>query len=219
MLTAIRHAAWIRQMSVLLIVSVVSFLVYPDISVAREEEKPFQAGRALRVTIWQEPELSGDHSIDHEGYVILPLIGRIQVSSYTKDSLESYLVTEYSNYLRNPIIMIEPLIRIGVTGEVKDPGLYRVNPDAPLWDVIGLSGGPTSKANLKNLRIVRNGEVIHKSLLEAFENGESLQSVGMVSGDQVHIPTSRPIMDWRTILAFMSLGVSTAFLIVRIVEK
>lgn len=219
MLTSIRHARWAKKMSVLLILSVVALLVFPEISAALEEEKPFQAGRALRVTIWQEPELSGDFSIDHEGYVILPLLGRIQVSAYTKDSLESYLASEYSSYLRGPIIMIEPLIRIGVVGEVKEPGLYRVNPDSPLWDVIGLSGGPTSRANLKKLKIVRNGEVVSQNLLGAFENGQSLQSVGMMSGDQVQVPAARPGMDWRTMIALMSLGVSTAFLIVRIVDN
>jgi polysaccharide export outer membrane protein len=218
MLTSIRHAGWTRKICVLLTLCIVALLICSDVAAAQEGEKPYQPGRALRVTIWQEPDLSGDFSIDNEGFVILPLVERIQVSGYTKDSLESYLTSEYSNYLRAPIITVEPLIRVGVIGEVKEPGLYRVNPDSPLWDVIGLSGGPTPRANLKNIKIMRNGEIVSEDLLVAFERGASLESIGMMSGDQVHVPIARP-MDWRTLIAFMSLGVSTAFLIVRVTDN
>jgi len=39
----------------------------------------FAPGSAVQVTIWQEPDLSGSFSIDSEGYVILPLIGKVKV--------------------------------------------------------------------------------------------------------------------------------------------
>ena len=215
MLISLLTSRWCRLISVTLASCFAILMFVPDDAMAVTDESPFQPGRAIQVTIWQEPDLSGSYSIDSNGYVILPLIGRVQVSRFTKDSLEGYLVDEYSNYLRSPIIMVEPLIRIGVVGEVRSPGLYRVNPDSPLWDVIGLSGGFTSRANISKIRIMRSGEVVNEHLLPAFESGESLYTIGIQSGDQVFVPQGRRVMEWRTVIAFMSLGISATWLIIR----
>ncbi len=218
MIISLKSAGWSREISITLITLLLFIVCAPDLLHAEgglSEDLLFQPGSAVLVTIWQEPDLSGDYSIDSKGYVALPLIGKIQVSRFTKDSLESYLVTEYSNYLRSPIIMVEPLIRIGVLGEVRSPGLYRVSPEAPLWDVIEKSGGLTSKANLLKIKFMRRGEVVNSQLLQAFENGESLQVIGMQSGDQVVVPSSRRVMEWRTIIALVSLGVSTISIVLR----
>jgi len=215
MITRIINSGIKWKLSLVLLCTLTAVFLEQDASYADQGEGPFQPGRALRVTIWQEPDLSGDYSIDSNGYVILPLIGRINVSRFSQESLESYLTNEYSNYLRSPIIMVEPLIRVGVLGEVKQPGLFRVNPDSPLWDVIDMSGGPTAKANIKGIKVIRNGKVVSKDLLSAFENGESLSSIGIESGDQVYVPPSRRPMEWRTMVSLMSIGVATVSLILR----
>jgi polysaccharide export outer membrane protein len=219
MLIYIQCSGWRKMLCTLLVLGLASLVCFPEPMLADEDDKPFQPGRAIQVTIWQEPDLSGEYSIDSEGYIILPLIGRVNVSRFTKDSLESYLTAEYSNYLRSPIIMIEPLIRVGVLGEVKQPGLFKVSPHAPLWDVVDMAGGPTVRANIKSFKIMRNGEIVSSELLGAFEEGESLQNIGIESGDLVLVPTSRRAMEWRTVVALMSMAISTTFFIVNQVNK
>lgn len=219
MLIKFHHSRWSKDLNVLLVSALTFLLCSPDLSHAIDDgETPFKPGKALRVTIWQQPDLSGDYSIDSEGYVIFPLIGRIKVSRYTRDSLKSYLSSEYSNYLRSPIITIEPLIRVSVLGEVKAPGLFRVNPESPLWDVIEMTGGPTTVANMKKIKVMRRGKVINKELLIAFENGESLNSLGFKSGDQIVVPRARRVMEWRTVIALISLSITTTFFIIRQVK-
>jgi len=203
----------------LLLLGLTSLICFSDPMLAVEDEKPFQPGTAIQVTIWQEPDLSGEYSIDSEGYIILPLIGRVNVSRFTRDSLKSYLTAEYSNYLRGPIIMIEPLIRVGVLGEVKQPGLFRVSPHTPLWDVVDLAGGPTVRANMKKFSVMRSGKIVKSELLGAFEQGASLQHIGIESGDLVLVPTGRRTMEWRTVIALMSMGITTTFLIINQAKK
>ena len=214
MLISIQCSRWSRTLSTFLVLGLTFLICFSDPALAADDEIPFRPGRALQVTIWQEPELSGEYSIDSEGYVIMSLIGRIQVSRYTKDSLESYLTAEYSNYLRNPIIMIEPLIRVGVLGLVRFPGLFKVSPHSPLWDVVDLAGGPTSRANLKKFQVMRDGKVVNSDLLGAFENGASLHNIGIESGDLVIVPSTRRRMEWRTVIALMSMAITTTFLII-----
>ncbi len=214
MLTAMHDSPWFRKLVVVLVCGLTYLMLTPSPSPSLDRERPFQPGQALSVTIWQEPDLSGEYSIDSQGYVILPLIGRVKVSDFSKESLESYLVNEYSSYLRSPIIMVEPLIRVGVVGQVAQPGLYRVSPDAPLWDVLEESGGFARRANLKGINVMRGGDVIQSDLLHDLEMGKSAATIGIESGDLIMVPEARRVMEWRTIIAFVSLGVSTTFLIV-----
>lgn len=213
MLIAIHDTLWFRKVVMLLIGGVI-FLTTPASAQVFDRARPFQPGQALEVTIWQEPDLSGEYSIDSQGYVILPLIGRVKVSDFSKESLESFLVNEYSSYLRSPIIMVEPLMRVGVVGQVSQPGLYRVNPDAPLWDVLVESGGFARRANLKGIKVMRGGNVVRTDLLNDLEVGKSAATIGLQSGDLIMVPESRRVMEWRTIIAFVSLGVTTTFLVI-----
>ena len=41
---------------------------------------PLRSGDALRLRIWREPDLSGDFTIDDDGVVTLPKIGRVQAA-------------------------------------------------------------------------------------------------------------------------------------------
>jgi protein involved in polysaccharide export with SLBB domain len=168
----------------------------------------FEPGSAIQVTIWQEPDLSGNFSIDSQGYVILPLIGKVNVSKMTTESLEGYLKEEYSSYLRNPIIETLPLIRVSVLGNVRYPGLYRVEHDRPLWDVIAMAGGPTERGDVTRTFVMRGGKVVNKNLLPAYEEGISLREVGILSGDQVVVPGYKGPFPWRTLVSVGSLAVS-----------
>jgi len=168
----------------------------------------FAPGSAIQVTIWQEPDLSGDFSIDSRGYVILPLIGKVNVSRFTPESLESYLQEEYASYLRNPIIQTLPLIRVSVLGYVREPGLYRVEPDRPLWDVIAMAGGPSDRGDVTRMFVSRQGLVRIESLLDAYEEGISMREVGIESGDQIIVPTRKGPFPWRMIVSFASIGIA-----------
>jgi polysaccharide export outer membrane protein len=178
--------------------------VYPD----DDRDYTFTPGTAIEVTIWQEPDLSGDFSIDSKGYVILPLIGKVNVGRYTSESLESYLEEEYSSYLRNPIIQTLPLIRVSVVGNVRAPGLYRVEPDRPFWDIIAMAGGPTERGDITRMFVMRGGEIVNQDLLSAYERGVSMQEIGIQSGDQIMIPRYKGPFPWRMIISISSLSVS-----------
>ena len=185
--------------------------LYPN----QDSDYTFTPGSAIQVTIWQEPELSGDFSIDSQGYVILPLIGKVNVTRFTSESLEGYLEEEYASFLRNPMVQTLPLIRVSVLGNVRLPGLYRVEPDRPLWDVIALAGGPTERGDVTRLLVMRGRQVINKDLLVAYEEGVSLKEVGIESGDQIVVPNYKGPFPWGTMLTIASLSISVVAIVTR----
>ena len=168
----------------------------------------FTPGSAIQVTIWQEPDLSGNFSIDRQGYVILPLSGKVNVMRSTPERLECYLREAYSSYLRSPIIQTLPPIRVSVLGHVQDTVLYRVEPDRPLWDIIEMAGGPSNKGDVTRMYVMRGGEKVNENLLLAYEEGISLREIGIESGDQVIVPHPKGPFPWRTMLSVASLTVS-----------
>ncbi|MCI0515565.1 polysaccharide biosynthesis/export family protein [candidate division KSB1 bacterium] len=155
----------------------------------------FQPGDGIRLKVWQlivqesntspTGKLSDDYTIDGDGYALFPIIGRIKVKGMTAERLIEDLKDRYSPYLREPVIYVQPLIRVLVQGAFNKPGAYRIEPTASLWELIEKADGPTSECNLQKLRVERGGKIIMSDLLAQFEKGYSINDIGIRSGDQL----------------------------------
>jgi protein involved in polysaccharide export with SLBB domain len=140
-------------------------------------------GDDLDIQIWREPDLSGTFLVDGEGFVTLPLLGRVQVAARPLSELREDLVGRYAVELRNPSISITPRRRVYVLGEVTRPGLLALDPTMTLAGAVALAGGANREGDLSNLRIMRNGEVF----LDGAGPGADLLSVDIRSGDQIYV--------------------------------
>lgn len=140
-------------------------------------------GDDLEIQIWREPDLSGTFLVDGDGFVTLPLLGRVQVAAQPLSELRDDLVARYAVELRNPSIAITPRRRVYVLGEVTRPGLLALDPTMTLAGAVALAGGASREGDLSNLRIMRNGEVV----MERVGPGVDLLSIDIRSGDQVYV--------------------------------
>ncbi len=128
------------------------------------EDVGLQPGDAIQVRIWQEPDLSGDFTVNPNGQAVLPLLGDVQVEGRTAQELADSLKTAYGKYLRNPSIDVKVLRRVSVQGEVRSPGFYPVDATVSLADVLALAGVLTSNGDPKKIRLVRSGQVVDVEL-------------------------------------------------------
>lgn len=74
------------------------------------------------------------------------------------------------NYEKTEIIPQESQITVYLYGEVKYPGLYNLDENSRLYELINLAGGFTSNAKIDNLnlaRIITNNEMI---IIEQIQN-------------------------------------------------
>lgn len=182
----------------------------------------FQPGDAVRIHIWelfreggQDLNLSNDYPINMEGFIIMPLIAEVKVVGLTSYELMKVLEDRYRAYLRDPYIYVRPLIRITMQGAFNQPGSYRTDPSASLWDLVALAGGPNARCDLKNMRVERGGEIVMKKVLDSFERGYSLDDVGIRSGDQIVAPV-RSGFDFRFLLTMVNLFASITLLYMRL---
>ncbi|MFQ5601665.1 MAG: polysaccharide biosynthesis/export family protein [bacterium] len=161
----------------------------------------FRRSDALRLTIWlpfnindgknQNLNLNGNYPIDSRGYVFFPLLGDVKVVGYNTTTLAEILVEKYSPYFQDPVIIVEPLIRVTMLGAFRRPGTYLIPPNATLWQLVDLAGGPDDDSNLKKLWVERGGKIVKKNILSGFEKGYTLQELGIFSGDQVLVPARK----------------------------
>jgi polysaccharide biosynthesis/export protein len=142
-----------------------------------------QPGDQIVLSIWREPDLSGTFTVDAAGTVVLPRLGPLPAASLSGSQLQDTVRQEFTRYLRNPSIQVQVLRRVGVQGEVRDPGLYMVDLTKTLREVISEAGGITEFGNPNRISIMRDGERI--PLDE--DEGARFVTAELRSGDQVFV--------------------------------
>jgi polysaccharide export outer membrane protein len=182
----------------------------------------FQPGDAIRIQVWDlyqaqggNINISGDYPINASGCIIMPLLGEIKVRGLTVYELMNTLVEKLKPYLHNPYVEVHPLIRVTMQGAFGRPGSYRVDPTGSLWDLVAEAGGPAANADLRKMVVERGGKVVIKDLLKSFENGYSLEDVGVESGDQI-ILRGHGALDIGTLLMMINLFASIFLLYLRL---
>jgi protein involved in polysaccharide export with SLBB domain len=118
------------------------------------------SGDKLKVTVYEEKDLSGSFEVGGEGVVSLPLIGAVSASGVTIRELEKRIESKLlEGYLRNPKVNIEvtnyrPFY---ILGEVKEPGSYPYVNGMSVLNAVALGGGFTYRANKRNITLLRAG--------------------------------------------------------------
>ncbi len=112
-------------------------------------------GDALRITVFGEPELSGEFVVDGVGQVSIPLLGQVDADGYTVPELEQLVKAALlqKNILRDPQVSAEvtnyrPYY---ILGEVNDPGQYSYTNGLTVMNAIATAGGFTYRANRKRI--------------------------------------------------------------------
>jgi polysaccharide export outer membrane protein len=83
--------------------------------------------------------------IDPNGFIDLPLAGRVQASGLTLDQFKGELSSKLSKYILNPQISVNMTESgsqpVSVVGEVTNPGVHQLTGSKRLLEVLSMSGG------------------------------------------------------------------------------
>jgi polysaccharide export outer membrane protein len=172
-----------------------------------------EPGDVVRTLIWREKDMSSDFKVDERGRLTLPMLGVVNVVGRPWEQLRDSLITEYQRQLRNPSIILTPLRRVQVLGEVTKPGQYLADPTLSLAGLVALAGGATPLGDLRRVRVVRDGQLVVKS---ASVESLLLRS-GVHSGDQVFVDR-RPWLERNGALVSSTL-ISAAGILITILHR
>jgi polysaccharide export outer membrane protein len=112
-------------------------------------------GDSVRITVWRKPEFSGDYVVAPDGSITHPLFRTVKVAGLPYAKAEANLRTFLSQFEDNPQFVMEPLIRIAVSGEVTRPLVFASRPETSLGEAIARAGGPTPNAANNRVRLIR----------------------------------------------------------------
>jgi protein involved in polysaccharide export with SLBB domain len=116
------------------------------------------AGDKIRVTVFGQPDLSGDFEIDGQGGLSLPLIQRVNAIGLTIPQLEDAITNKLKpNYLKNPRVNIEVLNYrpFYILGEVQNPGSYAYVNGMTIVTAVAIAGGFTYRAKKDSFELTR----------------------------------------------------------------
>lgn len=104
-------------------------------------------------------------TVDADGDIIYPGIGKIHVAGMTVDDLRDYITREVSKEVKDPLVLVQMInYRINVSGEVVRPGAIIVtSPRFSILDAIAQAGDLTQYGERNNVLLIReeNGERKH----------------------------------------------------------
>lgn len=162
----------------------------------------FSPGDAIRITASADTGsfINGDYTISMDGTAFLPIIGQVNVTKMSTAEFSTLLRNAYQPYLRYPELQVQPLIRVCVLGGFTQPGMYYLEPNKSIWDILYISGGLKFSDGLKQLRWERNNKVINKNLAPLVESGQSLRQIGFKSGDQLRVREKPPQDFWDRVI-------------------
>lgn len=138
--------------------------VYPPLPASEINKPPvsytLDAGDKLRVTVYREPELSGEFAVGSAGQISLPLIGEVPVKGLGRAEVEAEITRRLANgLLRDPRVAVDiyAVRSFAILGEVQRPGTFPAEPGTGILDAIALAGGYTYRANEKRI-LLRRGK-------------------------------------------------------------
>ena len=162
---------------------------------ARLDQGDFRPGGRILLAVQNEPALSDTFVVESDCRLRLPqpTVGALSLHGVLRSELEQRVTDYVSQFLREPTVAARPLLRLGVEGEVVRAGFYSVTADAVLADVVIAAGGATANADMKKLRIERNGDAIWEgaALRRAIAEGWTLDEAYLRDGDQVIVGRRR----------------------------
>ena len=146
-------------------------------------------GDGIKISFFNiEEEINGEYFIQDNGNIHLPYLGLLKTMNKDFSELRSDVIKGYTNIYKNPEISVQPLYRIGILGEVTNPGVYYVSGFETITDVLALAGGENSDSNIEDIMILRNDSQMKIDLESFLEGNNNLTDIGIESGDKIFVP-------------------------------
>ncbi len=144
-------------------------------------------GDEVILRFWGSYTLDKRTTVSPDGYIYFDPIRKQQhVTGMTYGALKAIVgdIVESKIGVDGEVRVISNRkIKINVAGEAKNPGSISVPPFYNFWQTLMVSGGPSSMGSIRNIALVRQGEVVNKIDIYAFLQSGEWPDVGMREND------------------------------------
>ena len=119
------------------------------------------------------------YTLDEDGRIELPLVGKIELKNLTIDQAKDRMQMEIDKYINQTTVIVKlSNFNLTLLGEVTRPGLYKVyQSQINLFEAVSMAGNMTNFAKKKEVKIIRQTD-----------NGSEIITVDMGKADILSSP-------------------------------
>jgi polysaccharide export outer membrane protein len=172
------------------------------------QNKFISAGDVIEIFVWQNPDLNRDVTVDADGQISHPLIGRMQAAGLTIIQLEEIIREKFSEYIKAPQVSVTRKKFAGkvfvtmkkfagnkiiVLGEINYPGIYTYKGAINLIEVMALAGDFTKDAHQDSVIVVRGNlsekpQALRINMAKVITRGTKKTDIILQPNDVVYVP-------------------------------
>lgn len=149
-----------RSLPVLIILAACLLALRPAEAVAQSSAPVVSPGDVVRVTVFRKPELTGEMDVAPDGSLVHPLYRAVNVAGITEGEMEQRIRAFLTRYEAEPSFVIERMVRVTVSGEVRQPNVQLLKPSATVFEALTRAGGATERGSLQRVSLYHKGEII-----------------------------------------------------------
>ena len=160
---------------------------------------PYKLGPrdVVRVTVYNNPDLTTEAQLDAQGKIVFPLLGEIELGGLEKGAAESKIAEALTqgSYVKVPQVnLFVSQFRsrqVSILGHVQKPGYYYLDSLTRLADVLALAGGINSTGS-DRVTIIKSANGATQSRIEVDSNhmlkaGDLQQNLEIGDGDVIYV--------------------------------
>jgi len=147
-------------------------------------------GDKLRVTVFGQPDMSGEFAVDASGQVTIPLVGAVDAARMTVPELTKAITERLAkDFLVDPKVSVDVLNYrpFYVMGEVKSPGSYAYVVGINIRQAIAIAGGFNRRAKTSMVTLYRDSRG---------DKGATPKEISeLLKGDRFGLQQTHPVVD------------------------
>jgi polysaccharide export outer membrane protein len=154
-------------------------------------------GDSVRITVFQNPDLTTETRISERGTVLFPLVGEVDVTGQTPAQASAAIAEQLKkgNFMKNPQVSTAVLTvrsrQVSVLGQVARPGRYALDDtSSKLTDILALAGGiaATGDDNVTAV-ITRDGKIqrVQVDMPTMYRTGDLSSNIEVQNGDTIFV--------------------------------
>ncbi|MPS48360.1 polysaccharide export protein EpsE [Methylobacillus sp.] len=153
-------------------------------------------GDVLRISVFEQPDLSLEVRVSESGTITYPLIGEVKVGGETPAAAERKIASmlESGGFLKNPhvniIVAQLQSQQVSVLGQINRPGRYPIEGLRTLADVLATAGGLAPDAgDFITLIRTQDGSTSRQviDLPKMLRAGDLSENVNIAAGDIIYV--------------------------------
>lgn len=143
----------------------------------------------IAIRVWREPEMSALYAVRPDGKISMPLVGEVEAGGLTPKQLEAKVVEALQTVMNRPQVAVSVQDvrskKYYVQGMVHRAGSFPLASKLTILEALGLAGGLQEFANEKDIRIIRQGQVLKFNYKEVTKGKKMEQNIEIMPGDQI----------------------------------